>query len=341
MCQQMDAYKKTAQRNSNDLPDDSAHKVSELRESLRNNPPRESNDVDRSADEFEGRNLDETNNSDNDDVNMNCDEDPPSPEFIPSSQTVNSDLNHVHFIKRSSTQGLCKTHPGCSSEISSDSESDVKEIESVNSETSKIKSPQLEGIKKGRSSQNLTNINSPLVESKKNRNFLTKTSPISSRTRLKDKPTDSSSLAPKTKTTDDVAKSFYFSLEREREIGHMPDNKKPQTLLNTEEEHSDHQLDDTQILEETTARNFVKVAPVIATIECKDQLDFDKIVKECETPSSPVASSSVKLVNSKNPSNVSPLCRPTRAFGSSAASPITGILKRNKGRVDTSSPPEK
>lgn len=158
----------------------------------------------------------------------------------------------------------------------------------------------------------------PTVETKKQTS--PKMSPISSRTRFRRNPTP---YKPKNDKSSKVVKSS------KQEETTEPD-------LSTEtEEFSDHQMDDTQLLEETV----VQVVTNKSSDNHAKEGTVDKLKNEA--PSSPLASSSVKFVHSKTSATGSPLNRPHRAFSSPACSPTTGILKRNRRKSETPSPPGK
>ena len=149
----------------------------------------------------------------------------------------------------------------------------------------------------------------PIVEAKK-------TSPISSRTRFRRKPTPYKPKNTKPKRVESPKKQEATELNNS-------------DMFTDSEEYSDHQMDDTQIIE-----------PTVVQVPDKSS---DNDVKETELPnerpSSPVPSSSIKFV--KTTATGSPLNRPHRAFSSPACSPTTGILKRNRGKSETPSPPGK
>ena len=143
-----------------------------------------------------------------------------------------------------------------------------------------------------------------------------KTSPISSRTRLRKSPT------PYKTKNNKHSKRVESSKEQETTELIKPD------ILTDLEEFSDHQMDDTQILEESV-------------VQVSNNNDVKETELTNETPSSPVPSSSMKFVHSKSSATGSPLNRPHRSFSSPACSPTTGILKRNRGKSETPSPPGK
>ena len=158
----------------------------------------------------------------------------------------------------------------------------------------------------------------PTLETKKQTS--PKMSPISSRTRFRRNPT------PYKPRNDKTSKSFKSSKQEETT---EPD------LSTAMEEFSDHQMDDTQLLEDT-------VVQVVSNKSSDNHAKEETVEKlKNEAPSSPVASSSVKFVHSKTSATGSPLNRPHRAFSSPACSPTTGILKRNRGKSETPSPPGK
>lgn len=161
----------------------------------------------------------------------------------------------------------------------------------------------------------------PTLETKKQTS--PKMSPISSRTRLRKNPTPYKPKNNKSLKGDKSSKQEE-TIERDE-----PD------LSTDTEEFSDHQMDDTlQLLEKTVTQ--------VVTNKSSDNHVIEQAVDKLrnEAPSSPVASSSVKFVHSKNSATGSPLNRPHRIFSSPACSPTTGILKR-KGKSETPSPPGK
>ena len=161
----------------------------------------------------------------------------------------------------------------------------------------------------------------PTLETKKQTS--PKMSPISSRTRLRKNPTP---YKPKNNKS---LKGDKSSKQEETIERNEPD------LSTDTEEFSDHQMDDTlQLLEKTVTQ--------IVTNKSSDNHVIEQAVDKLrnEAPSSPVASSSVRFIHSKNSATGSPLNRPHRVFSSPACSPTTGILKR-KGKSETPSPPGK
>ena len=165
---------------------------------------------------------------------------------------------------------------------------------------------------------NKTDYWEPTLETKKQTS--PKMSPISSRTRFRRNPT------PYKPRNDKTSKCVKSSKQEET----------TELDLSTEmEEFSDHQMDDTQLLEDT-------VVQVVSNKSSDNHAKEETVEKlKNEAPSSPVPSSSVKFVHSKTSATGSPLNRPHRAFSSPACSPTTGILKRNRGKSETPSPPGK
>lgn len=156
----------------------------------------------------------------------------------------------------------------------------------------------------------------PTLEAKKQKS--PKTSPISSRTRFRKNPTPY-------KTKNKPSKSVESPNKEETTEVNERD------MLTDMEEFSDHQMDDTQILEESVVQVSNKSSDSVETA--------NKLTNEA--PSSPVGNSSMKFVHSKTSTTGSPLNRPRRSFSSPACSPTTGILKRNRGKSETPSPPGK
>ncbi|CAB3983805.1 telomere-associated RIF1 isoform X2 [Paramuricea clavata] len=156
----------------------------------------------------------------------------------------------------------------------------------------------------------------PTLEAKKQKS--PKTSPISSRTRFRKNPTPY-------KTKNKPSKSVESSNKQETTEVNERD------MLTDMEEFSDHQMDDTQILEQSVVQVSNKSSDSVETA--------NKLTNEA--PSSPVGNSSMKFVHSKTSATGSPLNRPCRSFSSPACSPTTGILKRNRGKSETPSPPGK
>ena len=146
-----------------------------------------------------------------------------------------------------------------------------------------------------------------------------KVSPISSRTRYR------KNVTPYRPKKNDKNSKNLDALKETFDV-------KKSDILSDMEEFSDHQMDDTQLIEEPAV-------VVTHTINDDDKKELEK--KLDEAPSSPVASSSIKFVNSKTSATGSPLNRPHRSFSSPACSPTTGILKRNRGKSETPSPPGK
>ena len=143
-------------------------------------------------------------------------------------------------------------------------------------------------------------------------------------------------------------KHFTHSVSGDETLPHgKSDVREAQTLLNSNDSNNnktsngssctdlDHQMDDTQLLEDT-------VVQVVSNKSSDNHAKEETVEKlKNEAPSSPVASSSVKFVHSKTSATGSPLNRPHRSFSSPACSPTTGILKRNRGKSETPSPPGK
>lgn len=278
------------------------------------------------------------------DVDVSSDEDELSPEFIPSSQTTDGVPMRENLNKRLprlpfQSLGTMKTLPGCCPQILTDSEGEDKDADNANSENSETKGVQERDVKER--SNVIENSGSPQLDGKRNIR-LAKTSPVSSRTRRKSKPLESPNSTPITKAKS-VSNPIVFQPEAapETKPESQCDNPFP-ISSNVEDEFSDHQMDDTQILEEAPTNDFVKSAPVVVAVNEENGSVSSRIITdEICAPSSPVTSSSIKLVQSKNTCVSSPLHRPSRGFSSPAASPTTGILKRNKGKVNTPSPPGK
>jgi hypothetical protein len=160
---------------------------------------------------------------------------------------------------------------------------------------------------------------SELVDSKENESSKTtleakKTSPIASRTRFRRNPTPYKINKPN--CVESLTAQETIELIRSDTVTDM-------------EEYSDHQMDDTQIVE----------PPVVQVPKKTSDNDAKETEAPNETPSSPVPSSSIKFV--KTSATGSPLNRPHRSFSSPACSPTTGILKRNRGKSETPSPPGK